>query len=53
MGKPIKERGSEDSVTEKLSPAIETFVGGNDDGGVLVDLRNELEEEIGLEFANG
>lgn len=53
VSEPVEESGGEDGITEEFSPAIEALVGGNDDGGILVELRDELEEEVGLEPANG
>ncbi len=51
--KAVEERGSKDGIAEEVSPAIEALVGGNDDGGILVELGDELEEEVGFHSGDG
>ena len=50
--KAVEERGSKDWIAQEVSPAIEALVGGNDDGGILVELGDELEEEVGFHSGN-
>jgi hypothetical protein len=38
--------GGDDIVAEHLSPAAELLVGGDDQGGVLITGRDELEEQV-------
>ena len=44
VSEPVKESCGEDGIAKEFGPAIEALVGGNDDGGILVELRDELEE---------
>ena len=53
VSEPVKESGSEDGIAEEFGPAIEALVGGNNDGSIFVELGDELEEEVGLNPANG
>jgi hypothetical protein len=48
----VKERGDEDSVAEYIRPAAEAFIRGNDDRGLLVELRDETEEEVRLDLTD-
>ena len=50
--KAVEERGGKDGIAKKVCPAIEALVGGNDDGGILVELGDELKEEVGFHPGN-
>lgn len=49
--KAVEKRGGKNGIA-RVSPAIEALVGGNDDGGILVELGDEL-EEVGFHPGNG
>ena len=51
--KAVQERGGKYGIAEEVSPAIEALVGGNDDGGILVELGDELKEEVGFHPGDG
>jgi len=53
VSKPVKERGGEDGIAEEINPAIKALVGGNDNRGIFIELRDELKEEVGLNLAYG
>ena len=51
--KAVEKGGSKDGIAEEVSPAIEALVRGNDDGGILVELGDELKEEVGFDPGDG
>ena len=51
--KAVEKGGGKDGIAKEVSPAIEALVGGNDDGGILVELGDELKEEVGFDPGDG
>lgn len=48
VSKAVEKHGGKDGIAKEVSPAIEALVGGNDNGGILVELGDELEEDVGF-----
>jgi len=46
MGEPIQQRGGHLRVPEDLGPLPESQVGGDDQGGALVELRDQVKEQL-------
>src|SRR5262249_6989802 len=53
MSEPVEERGGHLGVAEDAGPFAEGEVGGDDDGGTLVELADEVEEEPSAGLAEG
>ena len=44
MGQPVEQRGGHLGVAEDARPLTEGEIGGNDDGGALIEAANQMEE---------
>ena len=53
MQEPVEDGRGNDGVTEELLPVAEAFVRGDDRRALLVAVRDELEEQIGLAALDG
>jgi hypothetical protein len=46
MGQPVEQRGRHLGIAEHARPFAERQVGGDDDGGALVEPADEVEQEL-------
>jgi len=53
MQEPVEDGRSDDGIAKELLPVAEAFVRGDDRRALLVAVRDELEEQIGLAALDG
>jgi len=53
MGKPVEQRRGHLGVAEDGGPLAEGQIGGDDDGGLLVELAGEMEEQLAAGLGEG
>lgn len=53
MGEAIEQRGRHLWVAEHGSPFTKGEIGGNDDGGLLVELADQMEQELSAGLGEG
>jgi hypothetical protein len=51
--KPVEERAGHLGVAEDARPLAEGEVGGDENGGLLVEAADEVEEELATAWAKG
>jgi hypothetical protein len=52
MGQPVEQRGGHLGVAEHAGPFSEGEIGGDDDGGALVEPADEVEQKLAAGFPN-
>ena len=52
VSETIQESGGENGIAHDVGPTIKAFVGSNDDGGIFIEVGDELKEEVCLNFAD-
>ena len=53
MGQPVEQRGGHLGVAEHAGPFAESEVGGDDDGGALIEPADEVEEKLATGLGEG
>ena len=53
MGEPVEESGGHLGVAEDTGPFAEGEVGGEDDGGLLIEAADQVEEQLAADWAKG
>ena len=53
MGEPIEERGGHLGVAEDAGPFAESEIRGDDDGGLLVEAADEVEQQLPAGLGEG
>ncbi len=53
MGQPVEQRGRHFGIAEHARPFAERKIGGDDDGGALVEPADEVEQELAARLGEG
>src|SRR3984893_16231094 len=53
MGQPVEQRGRHFGIAEHARPFAERKIGGDDDGGALVESADEVEQELAARLGEG
>ena len=53
MGQPVEQRGRHLGIAEHTRPFAERKIGGDDDGGALVEAADEMEQELAAGLCEG
>jgi len=53
MGQPVEQRGRHFGIAEHARPFAEGEIGGDDDGGALVEPADEVEQELAAGLCEG
>ena len=53
MGQPVEQRGGHLGIAEHAGPFAEGEIGGDDDGGALVEPADEVEQELATGLGEG
>ena len=53
VGQPVEQRGGHLGIAEHAGPFAEGEIGGDDDGGALVEPADEVEQELATGLGEG